>query len=643
MNTEKSPSYTERALAKIADVIVKRMEELQGQSWQQPWFNSSYQGVPQNITGRQYNGMNELILDFFTAYKGHELPVFLTFNQAHKEGIHINKGSSSIPVLYYERTFKDNNGNVVPENVVKTMSKEEQEQLTTRAILRKFDVFNIDDTNFKEVKPELYETLKSQYNPQAVKDTEGMYTNKAIDRMFDKNEWLCPIEIKPSDSAFYRPSTDTITLPLKAQFLKDKTPEEIYRNGMEFYSTAIHEMTHSTGTPERLNREKGRQFGDNAYAKEELVAELTAALVGRSLGFDRQVSDNSAKYMNFWVKALKSEPKFVLNLLSEVNKASSIIMKEIEKQKLEIAQETTLSTTPEHRNIPVWEALEKERGKTGDFTYHSTAEEYGKTLLAGVEDILPHIKGKITLDKWGTESLSAEINGYKRPFETRYIPSSLSSWIEASSKECSHSHMESVFTGRNVDIVAAYLYSGILSADKNLRIEMDYSTGNQHWGNFDDVKKAKENGKISNEEYAAFWALESSMGISPKDLPKTATAFLRNHLYKCEDLGIDYLEGSKEAISLLESGKVSARYIAQKEHRTITNSTLFKQLNGEYMVRGKINGVDTGSLPISKQDAISYLSLLDTSKKEQFLDNLVLSTFSNKTVPPPSRTLSPKR
>ena len=83
--------------------------------------------------------------------------------------------------------------------------------------------------------------------------------------------------------AYYSPSRDIVVLPMKQQFNKGATPEDIYRDGMEFYSTMLHEMTHSTMTPERLNREAGAKFGDPKYAKEELVAELTAAMISHSM------------------------------------------------------------------------------------------------------------------------------------------------------------------------------------------------------------------------------------------------------------------------------------------------------------------------------------------------------------------------
>ena len=88
-------------------------------------------------------------------------------------------------------------------------------------------------------------------------------------------------------------------------------------------------MIHSTGIESRLNRNTGHRFGDKLYAKEELVAELGAARVGQVLGFDTRIIDNNAAYLDGWIKSLKEEPKYVLSLLTDVDKASRMIINKL--------------------------------------------------------------------------------------------------------------------------------------------------------------------------------------------------------------------------------------------------------------------------------------------------------------------------
>lgn len=338
MTDSQHQSPADKALAKIAELIVERITALKGQNWEKTWFPASYQGLPRNLSGRPYNGMNTLILDFATCVKGHDVPVFLTFNQAKKEGLHIAKGAKSVPILYYDFILKDEKGKTISPEAYEQMGLAARQQVTRIPLLKKFDVFNVADTNLREIKPEVYETLKQEFAAQSITDTKGMYANPALDRMIDKQEWLCPIHPQLGDDAYYHPAKDFIVLPLKAQFRKGNTSEAVHRSGMEFYATAMHEMAHSTGVPQRLNREKGKMFGDAKYAKEELVAELTAATLGRQLGFDKKVTDNNAKYLSNWLGALKKEPKFVLTILGDVGKAAGMIMKEIEKQRLSLEQ-----------------------------------------------------------------------------------------------------------------------------------------------------------------------------------------------------------------------------------------------------------------------------------------------------------------
>lgn len=340
-------SPTDKALQKVADLIIERMETLKAENWQKPWFdNSSYQGSARNFLGRPYGGMNTFILDLYTSMKGHDVPVFMTFNQAVNSDLHINKGAKAVPVFYMDVIRVDAEGKKVSQKDLDKMTDEQIAALDKRFFVKKYDVFNVADTNLREVKPEVYDALLKEFSVKKLPDAQGMYANPALDRMFAHQEWLCPIEQKGESKAYYRPSADTITLPFKAQFKQGKTEEEIYRNGMAFYATALHEMAHSTGSPERLNREGGKRFGDEKYAKEELVAELTSATVSRQLGFDKHLTDNSAMYLAGWLQALKEEPKFLYTVLTEVGKAQGLIMEAVEKQN-QLLEKTLPTVSPE--------------------------------------------------------------------------------------------------------------------------------------------------------------------------------------------------------------------------------------------------------------------------------------------------------
>lgn len=334
------------ALDRFAEMMIDRMEQMKASDWKQGWIGgaSGFAGLPQNVGGRNYSGSNSFFLQLHTAAKGYQLPVYLTFNQAHNLKAHVLKGEKSFPVVYWDMMVKDKDGKKVSSDEYKAMSKEERKNLDVIPFIKAFPVYNVDQTNLRDVQPERVQKLLDKFKVPELRDTQGMYAHAALDRMIQQQSWLCPIQAdKRQDGAYYSPSRDIVVFPMKAQFNTGTTPDEIYRDGMEFYSTMLHEMTHSTMTPERLNREMGGKFGDPKYAKEELVAELTAAMISHSMGFDSKITDNSAAYLDSWIGVLKKEPKFIVSIMADVNKASDLILDHVDTQRLALGEQPYLA------------------------------------------------------------------------------------------------------------------------------------------------------------------------------------------------------------------------------------------------------------------------------------------------------------
>ena len=119
------------------------------------------------------------------------------------------------------------------------------------------------------------------------------------------------------DRAFYRPSSDSVTLPMMEQF----------KSIAEYYSTAFHELTHSTGHFSRLNRLEKAVFGSETYSKEELVAEIGAASLMNEMGFETEESfRNSVAYIQNWLKALRNDKKMVISAAGKAEKAAKMIL-----------------------------------------------------------------------------------------------------------------------------------------------------------------------------------------------------------------------------------------------------------------------------------------------------------------------------
>ena len=323
----KFTEHNEIVMEKFASMIIERIEKMQASDWKQGWIGRTIGASPVNIEGNRYQGCNVFWLMMDCALNNWEHPIYCTLKQANRLGAHVNKGSKSMPVIFWDYSITTPAGKRISLDTYHKMSKDEQEKCTKFPFLKSYSVFNVAQTNLEEKQPDKVNALKEGFGCEIAKDSQGMYANAALDRMIEEQSWVCPIQAtKDVDGAFYSPTRDMMIVPRKEQFKRGASAEEIYKDGQEFYSSMLHEMIHSTGTASRLNREKGKRFGDTLYAKEELVAELGAARVGQVLGFDKRIINNNAAYCKGWVNALREQPKYVLSLMTDVEKASRMIL-----------------------------------------------------------------------------------------------------------------------------------------------------------------------------------------------------------------------------------------------------------------------------------------------------------------------------
>ena len=375
-NDGDSKPQTQLAIEKFAEMMIVRMEEMKESHWKKGWIDGygSY-GLPQNIVSGTLNGGNSFFLQLDTAMHGYKMPLYMTFLQAQNMGLRINKGAESMPVIFWDLVYKDQNGKRIDKDTLDAMTREERKALDATPILRVYKEFNVDQTNLAEVNPQKYEQLQQRFMAPEMRDEKGMYVNAAIDRMLQRQEWVCPVQYDQlAPGASFSPSLDRIVIPMKSQFNISSTPEEVYKDGMEYYSTFLHEATHSTGTPERLNRVKGRQFGDTQYGHEEYVAEMTAAVVGNSLGFDKRILDNNTAYIQGWIQNLRENPKVILGILSDVNKASNMLLEKIDQQKIAIGETPILGMKDAKLEAvgPKFENAAIVKQKNGEFAARAT-------------------------------------------------------------------------------------------------------------------------------------------------------------------------------------------------------------------------------------------------------------------------------
>lgn len=402
----------DNALQKFSDMLIARMEQMKESKWKKGWTDgrTAQFGLPQNLVGRPYTGSNAFLCQIHTTMEHYRMPVYLTIKQIRDAGGMIKKGEHSIPIFKWDLRIKDKDGKKLSESDYRNMTKEEQAECTVRPYLKVYNEWNIDQTNLEEVNKEKYDAILNRFKSEPIKDEVGMYKNEAFDNLLKEQSWVCPIEYeKFNESAFYSPKRDQIVVPSKKQFNISNTPEDVFKDGMEFYGTTIHEMAHSTGHESRLGRDgivKIDQFGSDRYAKEELVAELTSALIGNAMGFDSRIRENNIAYLQNWIGSLKKDPKFLKSVMSDVNKSSKMVLEHIDEQRRKLGEKALLDGS--------LDGVE-EKNKNEQQLQDLKEEDAKKEVIAKV---WPSVNNKITMPSG--DILTVDYNKEKDSLEVAY-------------------------------------------------------------------------------------------------------------------------------------------------------------------------------------------------------------------------------
>lgn len=332
------PNSEDKALDLFAEMMIEKIESI-GKDWHKPWFTEGSLPWPRNLHGREYNGMNALMLLLHCEKQGYTIPRFCTFdcvqrlNTPGKDGqelprVSILRGEKSFPVMLTTFTcIHKETKEKIKYDEYKKLSEKEQEQYNVFPRMQVFRVFNVAQTNLRETRPELWEKLEQEVARPKIEDGEHL-SFAPVDTMIRDNLWICPIRPKHQDSAYYSISKNEIVVPEKEQF----------KSGEAFYGTLFHEMTHSTGAEGVLDRIKPTAFGSAEYAREELVAELGSALVAQRYGMAKHIKEDSCAYLKGWLNELKESPQFIKTTLLDVKRASSLITQKVDKIAMELEQ-----------------------------------------------------------------------------------------------------------------------------------------------------------------------------------------------------------------------------------------------------------------------------------------------------------------
>ena len=265
--------------------------------WHKPW--SAEIGLPRNLTsGKAYRGINPFLLGCEAMARGFESPYWLTYKQASERGGHVRKGESSSLVVFWKR--------LDPVKVRRNPETgDEEATLGASMVLRYFRVFNVEQCD--EIAYPRNEITRHEWD--GIAECDSIVTDYLR---------RGPLLVEGDSRACYQPSADKVFMPKRDRF----------ENAAGYYSTAFHELTHSTGHASRLARKdllNFHAFGDASYSREELVAEMGAAMLCGVAGIEQLTVPNSAAYVASWLDKLRGDRRLIVTAAAKAQKAADLI------------------------------------------------------------------------------------------------------------------------------------------------------------------------------------------------------------------------------------------------------------------------------------------------------------------------------
>lgn len=276
----------------ITSAIIDKLEA-GVRPWVKPW-RPGLGGRPLRATGEPYRGINCFWLWLVAESAGFSSRSWMTYKQAQALGAQVREGERSQIAIFYKSYSK---------TVESPITGDATDEM--RRVLRSYAVFNADQIDGL---PERFHP-----SPLSIVPPEDTLPDRA-QHFVDALPAMVHIR---GDRAFYDRTADSITMPAVEQF-----------STRAFWaSTFCHESGHWSGHPDRLDREFGKKFGDEAYAFEELCAEMTAALLGADLGLPTAHLDDHANYIGSWLRVLKRENRAVMTAAAKAEAAAGFLLR----------------------------------------------------------------------------------------------------------------------------------------------------------------------------------------------------------------------------------------------------------------------------------------------------------------------------
>lgn len=308
MSADKSPrSKSADRLDDFASDLAKTLIEQMQQGtapWQKPWTTARTSFLPHNpLSGSEYSGVNLLKLLSVQQERQYPDARWMTYKQIEEKGGHVKRGEHGTKCIYWVEKYLRKDGTTLekPEGTTIDKKNDLEDGLTRLLLPKVFTVFNYAQTEGLDL-PAKVPVKTPEWSP-----------DERAERILKNSGAL--IRHIAGDRAYYAPASDSITLPLKAQF----------PSASAYYDTALHELGHWTGHSTRLNRDMSGSFGTASYAREELNAEISSMMTSIKLGLPHN-TERHAAYTNSWIKLLSEDPKEIIRACANAQKISQYVM-----------------------------------------------------------------------------------------------------------------------------------------------------------------------------------------------------------------------------------------------------------------------------------------------------------------------------
>jgi len=284
---------------RVTDRIIADLEKGL-RTWMKPWSAEHAAGRierPLRHNGTPYRGMNVLLLWGEAVEKGYTAPIWMTFKQSVELGAHVRKGEHGSLVVYANSITRTDEGS--GEGPAGPDGTTEREIF----FMRGYTVFNV----------EQIEGLPAHYYAKPENPLPLSERIESADRFMTATGATIR---HGGNKAFYAPGPDLVQMP----------PFEAFRDKESYYATALHELTHWTNHKSRLDRSfDAKRFGDEGYAREELVAELGAAFLCADLGITPEIRDDHAAYLGHWLNVLKEDKRAIFSAAAHAQRAADYL------------------------------------------------------------------------------------------------------------------------------------------------------------------------------------------------------------------------------------------------------------------------------------------------------------------------------